>query len=60
MAATLLLIGEVGSISIAHLPSSKLPYDPAKGLVGVSELVRSDFSCSSCPSMRPMPALPTS
>lgn len=38
-----LLIGEVGSISIAPPAFSKLPYDPAKELVGVSELVRSDF-----------------
>jgi tripartite-type tricarboxylate transporter receptor subunit TctC len=38
-----LLLGEVGSISIAPPAFSKLPYDPAKELVGVSEVVRSDF-----------------
>jgi tripartite-type tricarboxylate transporter receptor subunit TctC len=38
-----LLLGEVGSISIAPPAFSKLPYDPAKELVGLSEVVRSDF-----------------
>lgn len=38
-----LLIGEVGSISIAPPAFSKLPYDPAKELAVVAELVRSDF-----------------
>ncbi|MBL0729207.1 tripartite tricarboxylate transporter substrate binding protein [Piscinibacter sp. HJYY11] len=38
-----LLIGEVGSISIAPAAFSKLPYDPAKELAVVSEIVRSDF-----------------
>lgn len=38
-----LLIGEVGSISIAPAAFSKLPYDPAKELVVVAEIVRSDF-----------------
>jgi tripartite-type tricarboxylate transporter receptor subunit TctC len=38
-----LLLGEVGSISIAPSAFSKLPYDPAKELVVVSEVVRSDF-----------------
>lgn len=37
------LLGEVGSIAIAPPAFSKLPYDPAKELVGVSEVVRSDF-----------------
>lgn len=40
---TNLLLGEVGSISIAPPAFSKLPYDPAKELVGISEVVRSDF-----------------
>lgn len=40
---TSLLLGEVGSISIAPPAFSKLPYDPAKELVGISEVVRSDF-----------------
>jgi tripartite-type tricarboxylate transporter receptor subunit TctC len=40
---TTLLLGEVGSISIAPAAYSKLPYDPAKELVPVSEVVRSDF-----------------
>jgi tripartite-type tricarboxylate transporter receptor subunit TctC len=40
---TTLLLGEVGSISIAPPAFSKLPYDPAKELTGVSEVVRSDF-----------------
>ncbi|MGY4831509.1 Bug family tripartite tricarboxylate transporter substrate binding protein [Sphaerotilaceae bacterium SBD11-9] len=38
-----LLLGEVGSISIAPPAFSKLPYDPAKELVVISEVVRSDF-----------------
>jgi tripartite-type tricarboxylate transporter receptor subunit TctC len=38
-----LLIGEVGSIAIAPPAFSKLPYDPAKELAVVAELVRSDF-----------------
>ncbi|MBC7957239.1 MAG: tripartite tricarboxylate transporter substrate binding protein [Cytophagales bacterium] len=38
-----LLVGEVGSISIAPPAFSKLPYDPAKELVVVAEIVRSDF-----------------
>ena len=38
-----LLLGEVGSISIAPASYSKLSYDPARELVAVSELVRSDF-----------------
>jgi tripartite-type tricarboxylate transporter receptor subunit TctC len=37
------LLGEVGSISIAPAAYSKLPYDPAKELAVVSEVVRSDF-----------------
>ena len=38
-----LLLGEVGSIAIAPAAFAKLPYDPAKELSGVSEVVRSDF-----------------
>jgi len=38
-----LLLGEVGSISIAPAAFGKLPYDPAKELTGVSDVVRSDF-----------------
>lgn len=38
-----LLIGEVGSISIAPPAFSKLPYDPAKELAVIAEVVRSDF-----------------
>lgn len=38
-----LLLGEVGSIAIAPSAFSKLPYDPARELVGVSEVARSDF-----------------
>ena len=38
-----LLLGEVGSISIAPAAYSRLPYDPAKELQPVSEVVRSDF-----------------
>jgi tripartite-type tricarboxylate transporter receptor subunit TctC len=38
-----LLLGEVGSISIAPAAYSKLPYDPLRELSPVSEVVRSDF-----------------
>lgn len=38
-----LLIGEVGSISIAPAAFSKLPYNPAKELTVAAEIVRSDF-----------------
>lgn len=38
-----LLLGEVGSISIAPPAFSKLPYDPARELAVLSEVVRSDF-----------------
>lgn len=38
-----LLLGEVGAISIAPAAYGKLPYDPAKELQPVSEIVRSDF-----------------
>lgn len=38
-----LLLGEVGSIAIAPAAFSRLPYDPAKELAGISEVVRSDF-----------------
>lgn len=38
-----LLLGEAGSISIAPAAFSKLPYDPAKELVGVAELCKVDF-----------------
>ena len=38
-----LLLGEVGSISIAPASYTKLSYDPARELVAESELVRSDF-----------------
>lgn len=38
-----ILLGEVGSISIAPAAYSKLPYDPVKELVPVAEVVRSDF-----------------
>jgi len=38
-----LLLGEVGSISIAPPAFSKLPYDPAKELQVLSEVVRADF-----------------
>lgn len=37
------LLGEVGSISIAPHIFSKLPYDPARELTPVCEVVRSDF-----------------
>ncbi|MEK8045974.1 Bug family tripartite tricarboxylate transporter substrate binding protein [Ideonella margarita] len=38
-----LLLGEVGSISIAPPAFSKLPYDPARELTVLSEVVRADF-----------------
>ena len=38
-----LLLGEVGSISIAPPAFTKLPYDPAKELTVVSEVARADF-----------------
>jgi tripartite-type tricarboxylate transporter receptor subunit TctC len=38
-----LLLGEVGSISIAPAAYSRLPYDPARELLPLSEVVRSDF-----------------
>jgi tripartite-type tricarboxylate transporter receptor subunit TctC len=38
-----LLLGEVGSISIAPTAFSKLPYSPAKELVGVAEVGKVDF-----------------
>ncbi|GIX24287.1 MAG: MFS transporter [Caldimonas sp.] len=38
-----LLLGEVGSISIAPATHRKLPYQPAKELAPVSEIVRADF-----------------
>jgi tripartite-type tricarboxylate transporter receptor subunit TctC len=38
-----LLFGEVGSIAIAPAAFSRLPYDPARELVGIAEVVRSDF-----------------
>lgn len=38
-----LLLGEVGSIAIAPPAFTKLPYDPAKELLGISEVARSDF-----------------
>ncbi len=37
------LLGEVGSVSIAAAAYSKLPYDPAKEFAAVAEVVRSDF-----------------
>ncbi len=37
------LLGEVGSIAIAPAAYSKLPYDPARELVPLGEVVRSDF-----------------
>ncbi|MDN3920691.1 Bug family tripartite tricarboxylate transporter substrate binding protein [Roseateles violae] len=40
---TTLLLGEVGSISIAPAAFSKLPYNPARELSPLSEVVRSDF-----------------
>jgi len=38
-----LLLAEAGSISIAPAAFSKLPYDPARELVGVAELAYADF-----------------
>jgi tripartite-type tricarboxylate transporter receptor subunit TctC len=38
-----LLLGEVGSISIAPSTFGKLPYDPVRELAGISEVVRADF-----------------
>jgi tripartite-type tricarboxylate transporter receptor subunit TctC len=38
-----LLLGEVGSISIAPAAFSKLPYDPQRELVGVAEVGKVDF-----------------
>ncbi len=38
-----LLLGEVGSIGIAPPAFSKLPYDPSRELVDISEVVRADF-----------------
>lgn len=38
-----LLLGEVGSISIAPAAFSKLPYQPLKEFTAISEVVRSDF-----------------
>lgn len=38
-----LFLGEVGSIAIAPPAFAKLPYDPAKDFVGISEVARSDF-----------------
>jgi tripartite-type tricarboxylate transporter receptor subunit TctC len=38
-----LLIADVGSISIAPAAFSKLPYDPARELLPVSEVARTDF-----------------
>ncbi|WP_157268419.1 Bug family tripartite tricarboxylate transporter substrate binding protein [Azohydromonas aeria] len=40
---TTVLLGEVGSIAIAPAAYSKLPYDPARELIPVAEVVRSDF-----------------
>jgi tripartite-type tricarboxylate transporter receptor subunit TctC len=37
------LLGEVGSISIAPAAYSRLPYEPARELVALTEVVRSDF-----------------
>lgn len=37
------LLGEVGSISIAPAAFEKLPYDPGKELVAVSEVARANF-----------------
>jgi tripartite-type tricarboxylate transporter receptor subunit TctC len=37
------LLGEVGSIAIAPAAFSRLPYDPARELVPLGEVVRSDF-----------------
>ncbi|HSV79363.1 MAG TPA: tripartite tricarboxylate transporter substrate-binding protein [Ramlibacter sp.] len=38
-----LLLGEVGAIAIAPAAFSKLPYDPARDLVGLCQVVSSDF-----------------
>jgi tripartite-type tricarboxylate transporter receptor subunit TctC len=38
-----LLVADVGAISIAPAAFSKLPYDPARELLPVSEVVRTDF-----------------
>jgi len=38
-----LLLGEVGSISIAPAAFARLSYDPAKELAGISEIARVDF-----------------
>jgi tripartite-type tricarboxylate transporter receptor subunit TctC len=38
-----LLMGEVGAISIAPAAFSKLPYDPARELVGLCQAVSSEF-----------------
>lgn len=38
-----ILLGEVGSISIAPAAFSKLTYDPTKELIGISEVARVDF-----------------
>lgn len=38
-----LLIADVGAISIAPAAFSRLPYDPARELLPVSEVVRTDF-----------------
>lgn len=38
-----LLLAEAGSVSIAPTAFSKLPYDPARELVGVAELAWADF-----------------
>lgn len=38
-----LLLGEVGSISIAPAAFSRIAYDPTRELVGISEIARVDF-----------------
>ncbi|OYV00739.1 MAG: C4-dicarboxylate ABC transporter [Burkholderiales bacterium PBB5] len=38
-----LLLGELGSIAIAPAAYPKLPYDPPRELLGLSEVVRADF-----------------
>lgn len=38
-----LLLGEVGSISIAPAAYTRLPYDPMKELAPIAEVVRADF-----------------
>ncbi len=40
---SLVLLGEVGSIAIAPAAYARLPYDPARELVPLGEVVRSDF-----------------